>query len=75
MEKSWGEEKASDAIAGESEGWRGVKKKKARGNVKDPWHQDRGPVFVSVATDHSIVCLLRERGNVLRGWEEAGGGD
>lgn len=34
MEKSWGEEKATDAIAGESEGWRGVKEKKSKGECE-----------------------------------------
>lgn len=29
--------------------------------MKDQCHQDCGPVFVSVATYHSIVCSLRTR--------------
>lgn len=43
------------------------------GNVKDQCHQDCGPVFVSVATYHSIVCSLRTRQCAER--VVVGGGD
>lgn len=55
------------------ERWRGVKGIR-EGNVKDQCHQDCGPVFVSVATYHSIVCLLRTRQCAERVWRGVGWG-
>lgn len=60
-------EKASDTLR-EREGWRGRGVSggvRREGNVKDQCHQDCGPLFVSVATSHPIVCWLRVRVVVL----------
>lgn len=56
-------EKASDTIERGKDGERDEEGREGKrvGNVKDQCHQDCGPVFVSVATYHSIVCLQRTR--------------